>query len=88
LLDAQVRPPKHARFAIFLLPRAYQQIILGDLEEQYPKWIEECGRPKATFLYWWQFLLSTAVIIWPRVRLWRYAALVLLLLLRILRGWH
>lgn len=87
-LNTPVHPPKHARFAIFLLPRAYQHIIFGDLEEQYPTWVKECGRAKATFLYWWQFLLSTAVIGWPRIRVWRYAVLVLWLVLRILKAWH
>jgi hypothetical protein len=56
-LEVPARPPKHARFAVFLLPWPYRQVIFGDLEEQYPKWVEECGRSKATFLYWWQFLL-------------------------------
>lgn len=79
-LDNPVAPPEHARFAVFLLPRAYQQIIFGDLEEQLPIWIEECGRRKATFLYWWQFLLSTAILAWPRTRRLRYVALGLLLL--------
>jgi hypothetical protein len=79
-LDGPVAPPKHARFAVFLLPRAYQQIIFGDLEEQYPVWVTECGQRKATFLYWWQFLLSTAILAWPRMRRWRYLALGLLLL--------
>jgi hypothetical protein len=87
-LDTPVRPPKHARFAVFLLPRAYQHIIFGDLEEQYPKWAEECGRSKATFLYWWQLVLSATVIMWPRIRIWRYLAVVLWLALHILRTWH
>ena len=87
-LDGPLRPPKHARFAVFLLPHSYQHIIFGDLEEQYPQWVEECGESKARFLYWWQFLLSTAIIMWPRIRRWRYAAIVLVILARLLRAWH
>lgn len=87
-LDRPVRPPKHARFAAFLLPWAYQHIIFGDLEEQYPKWVEECGRPKATFLYWWQLVLSAIVMLWPRIRFWRYLVAALWLALHILRAWH
>jgi hypothetical protein len=87
-LEAPVRPPIHARFAVFLLPRAYQHIIVGDLEEQYPGWVEEYGRSRAVFLYWWQFLLSTAIIIWPRIRPWRYMAVVLWLLQHLLRAKH
>jgi hypothetical protein len=78
-LDGPVDAPKHARFAVFLLPRPYQQIIFGDLEEQYPVWISECGPRKAAFLYWWQFLLSTAIVAWPRTRRWKYLLGLLLL---------
>jgi hypothetical protein len=83
-LETPVRPPKHARFAVFLLPRCYQHIIFGDLEELYPQWVEECGPSKAAFLYWWQFILSTLAIAWPKTRGLRYLAIVTCMLGRVL----
>jgi hypothetical protein len=53
-LEVPARPPKDARFAVFCSHGPTGRLFS---EEQYPKWVEECGRSKATFLYWWQFLL-------------------------------
>jgi hypothetical protein len=87
-LEVPVQPPKHARFAVFLLPRSYQHIVFGDLEELYPVWLRECGPSKAAFLYWWQFVISTIHIAWPRTRKLRYLTVLICLLTRALNGVH
>ena len=87
-LEVPVRPPTHARFAIFLLPKSYQHIIFGDLEELYPIWSKECGPSKAAFLYWWQLAISTAQIAWPRTRKLRYVTTFVCLLARALSSVH
>lgn len=87
-LEVPVQPPKHARFAVFLLPRSHQHIIFGDLEELYPVWLKECGPSKAAFLYWWQFAISTIRIAWPRTRKLRYLAALICIVTRALSGVH
>jgi hypothetical protein len=87
-LEGPVQPPRHAKFAVFLFPKSYQHVIFGDLEELYPTWLKECGRSKAAFLYWWQLVISTIQIAWPRTRRLRYFTALICLIMRMLINVH
>jgi hypothetical protein len=54
-------PPKLTEYLLFFLPKEEQEILMGDLEEEYWEKFEKLGRRQATRWYWQQVATS----FWP-----------------------
>ncbi len=67
--DSLIPPPMHANLLLsFCLSRTEREHILGDLEEEYRKYIlPRFGFQKARMWYWWQVITSITPVIILRI---------------------